>query len=174
MIRRVFLAFLVFGLVVCGDDGQGPEPIACTDDTGSVEVTVTTGASVRFDWEPACAVALLIVEQEASGRWRIGTAIIDEPLLAELRENLITPPVTYGVTPSGVDEIQPPRDARRRSNLRTHPLARFSRKQHRRLPSQRMLACGARVRAVTATPIVRRWPSSFRRARATFGSFALN
>ena len=109
MIRRVFLAFLFFGLVACGDDGQGPEPIACTDDTGSVEVTVTTGASVRFDWEPACAVALLIVEQEASDRWwSIGTAIIDEPLLAELRENLITPPVTYGVTPSGVDELQPP------------------------------------------------------------------
>jgi hypothetical protein len=108
MIRRAFLAFLFFGLVACGDDGQGPEPIACTDDTGSVEVTVTTGASVRFDWEPACAVALLIVEQEASDRWLIGTAIVDEPLLAELRENIITPPVTYGVTPSGVDELQPP------------------------------------------------------------------
>ena len=108
MIRRVSLAFLFFGLVACGDDGQGPEPIACTDDTGSVEVTVTTGASVRFDWEPACAVAFLIVEQEASSRWRIGTAIIDAPLFALLEENIITPPVTYGVTPSGVDELQPP------------------------------------------------------------------
>ena len=108
MIRRVFLAFLVFGSVACGDDGQGPEPIACTDDTGSVEVTVTTGASVQFDWEPACAVAALIVEQEASDRWLIGTASGLGTLILELSENLITPPVTYGVTPSGVDEIQPP------------------------------------------------------------------
>ena len=30
MIRRVFLAFLVFGLVACGDDGTGPEDIAGT------------------------------------------------------------------------------------------------------------------------------------------------
>ena len=30
MIRRVFLAFLVFGLVACGDDGIRPEDIAGT------------------------------------------------------------------------------------------------------------------------------------------------
>ena len=113
MLRRVFLAFLVFGLVACGDDGDngtGPDPIACTDDTGSVEVTVTTGASAVFDWEPACAVALLIVEQEGGGdMWLIGTRTsgstpgFDDPGGV----NLITPPVTYGVAPSGVDERQP-------------------------------------------------------------------
>ena len=75
MIPRVFLAFLVFGVMACGDDGAGPDPIACTDDTGSVEVTVTTGASVRFDWEPACAVALLLVEQQGGDMWLIGTVL---------------------------------------------------------------------------------------------------
>ena len=30
MIRRVFLAFFVFGLVACGDDGTGLEDIAGT------------------------------------------------------------------------------------------------------------------------------------------------
>jgi len=30
MVRRVFLAFLVFGLVACGDDGIGPQDIAGT------------------------------------------------------------------------------------------------------------------------------------------------
>ena len=59
--------------MACGDDGADPDPIACTADTGSVEVTVTTGASVRFDWEPACAVALLLVEQQGGDMWLIGT-----------------------------------------------------------------------------------------------------
>ena len=110
MIRKVFLAFLVYSMTGCGDDGQGPDPIACTDDTGSVEVTVTTGASVQFDWEPACAVALLIVEQEGGGDlWLIGTRTsgstpgFDDPDGV----NLITPPVSYGAAPSGVDERNP-------------------------------------------------------------------
>ena len=30
MIRTVFLAFLVFGLLACGDDGIGPEDIVGT------------------------------------------------------------------------------------------------------------------------------------------------
>ncbi len=101
MLRVVFLAFLVFGLAACGDDGQGPEPIACTGDIASVEVTVTTGASVRFDWEPACAVAQLLVEQNDRPAWVISSKI-------ELGVNRITPPVTYGVTPSGLEEIIPP------------------------------------------------------------------
>ena len=109
MIRRVLLGFLVFGVMACGDDVAGPDPIACTDDTGSVEVTVTTGASVRFDWEPACAMTFLLVEQQGGDVWLIGT---DPPGTLDPGEpdqvNLITPPVTYGAAPSVVDELHPP------------------------------------------------------------------
>jgi hypothetical protein len=100
MVRRVFLAFLVFGVTACGDDGT--DVIPCTDDTGSVEVTVTTGTSVQFDWEPACAMTFLLVEQGAGDVWFIGT---DPPGTDPDAVNLITPPVTYGVTPSAVDEL---------------------------------------------------------------------
>ena len=110
MIRRVFLVFLVYGVAACGDDGEGPDLIACTDDTGAVEVSVTTGASVRFDWEPACAMAFLIVEQQGGADvWVIGK---DPPGTLGPGEpdqvNLITPPVTYGAAPSMADEIYPP------------------------------------------------------------------
>ena len=109
MTRRVFPAFFVVGVMACGDDGAGPDPIACTDDTGSVDVTVTTGASVRFDWEPACAVTLLLVERQGGDMWLIGTDLpgtlgLGDPDLV----NLITPPVTYGAAPSVVDEQHAP------------------------------------------------------------------
>ena len=112
MAGKVFAAFLIFGVMTaCGDDGT--DVVTCTDDTGSVEVSVTTGTSVQFDWEPACAMFFLLVEQDAGDVWFIGTedspgtpgtAGPDEP--ADV--NLITPPVTYGVTPSVVDELQAP------------------------------------------------------------------
>ena len=106
MVRRVFLAFLVFGLVACGGDGAGSDPIACTDDTGTVEVTVTTGASVQFDWEPACAVALLLVLAAGGDIWGISTdnATWDDPAQA----NLIAPPITYGVAPASAPEVRAP------------------------------------------------------------------
>ena len=112
MVGKVFPAFLIFGVMTaCGDDGT--DVIPCTDDTGSVELTVTTGTSVQFDWEPACAMLFLLVEQDGGDVWFIGTE--DSPgtpgtagpgEAADM--NLITPPVTYGVTPSVVDELQAP------------------------------------------------------------------
>ena len=65
MIRRVFLVFLVLGVMACGEDGAGPDLIG-TDLPGT-----------------------------------LGLGDPDQV-------NLITPPVTYGATPSVVDEIRPP------------------------------------------------------------------
>ena len=106
MVRRVFLAFLVFGLMACGDDGAGPDPIACTDDTGTVAVTVSAGLQPMFNWEPACAMALLLVEAGSGDVWGISTdnATWDDPAQA----NLIAPPITYGVAPASAPEVQAP------------------------------------------------------------------
>ena len=101
MIRRISLAFLVFGLVACGDDGAGSDPIACT-----VDVTVSAGLQPMFNWEPACAVALLLVVARSGDVWAISTdnATWDDPAQA----NLIAPPITYGVAPASAPEVQAP------------------------------------------------------------------
>ena len=80
--------------MACGDDGAGPDPIACTDDTGTVAVTVSAGLQPMFNWEPACAMALLLVEAGSGDVWGISTdnATWDDPAQA----NLIAPPITYG------------------------------------------------------------------------------
>ena len=54
MIRRVFLAFLVFGLVACGDDGVSPEVtiigtwefVSITSDSGTA--TASGPSTVTF------------------------------------------------------------------------------------------------------------------------------
>lgn len=112
MIRGVSLVFLVFGVAACGDDGKGPDPdpdpmaIACTDDTETVTVTVGAGLQPIFNWDPACAVALLLVEAGGGDVWLISTdeATWDNPAQA----NLIAPPITYGVAPTSVPELQAP------------------------------------------------------------------
>ena len=54
MIRRVFLAFLVFALVACGDDGVGPEDIVGTYVLQSIDgealpVAVLVGTTLLFE-----------------------------------------------------------------------------------------------------------------------------
>lgn len=110
MIRVVsVLAVFACGVTACGDDGEGPDSIACTDNTGFVGVTVTTGLSVGFDWEPPCAVAFLIVQGEAGDQWIISTdnQQWDDPAY---QSNRFAPPVTYGTNPQGVDDTFGPED----------------------------------------------------------------
>ena len=95
-------------LVACKDSGTGPSAAApCPDDTGTVTVSVSSGSSGPvFDWTPACAVALLLIEEGGADRWGISTddATWSDPAVA----NLIEPPIAYGDVPSGVDEFEPP------------------------------------------------------------------
>jgi hypothetical protein len=88
------------------DDPTGLVDTPCTDDTGSVSVTISSGLQPAFDWDPDCAVALVLVEEEASDAWGITTDVStwDDPAQA----NLIEPPVQYGVAPASVTEFEPP------------------------------------------------------------------
>jgi len=66
---------------------------------------VTVGSSVVFNWEPNCAVALLLVEQNGSDEWAIADPTLSNTSTEAV--NKILPPVTYGQVPSGVDEDPP-------------------------------------------------------------------
>jgi len=105
--REIFVSVVgALAIAACGDDPTSPEVVPCTAETSSVTATVDAGQSVVFDWEPACGVAMLLVEEDASDMWGIST---DEATWTRPDQgNLITPPVTYGVTPSGVTEFQEP------------------------------------------------------------------
>ena len=107
MIRTILLAFLVPVFVACGDDGTGDDGTTpCTDETGTVAVTVGAGLQPVLNWEPACAMAFLLIEEGASDQWGISTddTTWDDPAQA----NLIVPPLTYGVTPAVAQEFQSP------------------------------------------------------------------
>lgn len=99
---------LTIGLFGCGDDPASPEDQTrpCTDDTGTVAVTVTSGQAPTFAWDPSCSLAMLLVEEDASDMWGVAT---DEGGWGDpARANLIVPPVTYGVVPAGSSAFQDP------------------------------------------------------------------
>ena len=79
----------------CDGDPSAPsgDPIDCGADVSAVDVSVSTGSSLVFDWSPRCRVALLLVEEGPSDRWALGDA----------ESNLVGPPVTYGVVPDGIE-----------------------------------------------------------------------
>ena len=108
---RVALAMtlgLALFLTGCGDDPVDAtettdETAQCTDDTGTVTVTVSGDTPPVFNWDPACSVARFLIEEGGgSDLWFIFTdnSVWDNPAQA----NLITPPVTYGVLPTGVQQ----------------------------------------------------------------------
>jgi hypothetical protein len=106
MLRHSRLRWLALGAVVSLSCTESTGPKNCTGDTGVITATVTTGATVTFDWEPRCAVALLLVEEEASDQWAITAPDFNET--ATSAANVILPPVTYGQVPAGAEEFQAP------------------------------------------------------------------
>ena len=102
--RTIVVAALAAPLVACGgDDPTGPA--LCTDDTGTVTVTVSDATPPVFSWDPACSVAVFLIEAPGDV-WYIGSddTLWDDPAQA----NVVTPPVTYGVVPSEVEEFTGP------------------------------------------------------------------
>jgi hypothetical protein len=90
----------------CSKDATGPAADPCTAEIGSVTATVTAGTSVKFDWTPRCAVAMVLVEEDASDQWIVATP--EDSWTSAEAANKILPPLTYGETPAGTDVGEPP------------------------------------------------------------------
>ena len=107
--RILALAALAAPLVACGDDDPTTGFAQCTADVGIVTLTLSGGAQPVLNWDPDCSVALLLIK-EAGVRdlWNISTFREEVVLLDPAKGNLITPPVTYGVVPTGVLRIWGP------------------------------------------------------------------
>lgn len=106
---RTLAIALALSTWTCGDDDPTGVVTPCADDVGQVSVTVGAGLQPVIDWDPDCTVTFVLVEEDASDVWMVGTDLpgttdIGDPDLV----NLISPPVTYGVVPDGVDEIRAP------------------------------------------------------------------
>ena len=103
---RYIIAIASTALLGGCSDSSPSAPIPCSSSTGSVQATVQqTANGTRFDWQPACAVALLLVEENASDRWVISAPNMDEN--STDASNIIVPPVVYGQAPAGATEDAP-------------------------------------------------------------------
>jgi hypothetical protein len=94
------LAFVV-GVASCSRDATSPQNVSCADNTTSVNVTISAGGSVAFDWTPACPLSLFVVEtSNGHDQWWIAgfnPDSIDNPAVGA---NRIVPRVTYGQVPA--------------------------------------------------------------------------
>ena len=66
-------ALALLTVSACGDGPTVASEPPCTADTGTVTASVTAEQPAVFDWEAACAVALLLIEEDASDQWGIST-----------------------------------------------------------------------------------------------------
>jgi hypothetical protein len=99
--RTLGAIVLAIAVVSCSGDGTAPQGASCSDQTSSVDATISVGTSVTFNWTPACPVALVLIEPANSGDdvWWIATFPSNSDI-APTTENRITPPVTFGQVPS--------------------------------------------------------------------------
>src|SRR5262245_33700558 len=67
----------------------------CTAETTAVTTTVSSGDSLVFNWDPACCVAMVLVEYELSGGDRWGIHTPPERWRSADGGNTIVPPLVY-------------------------------------------------------------------------------
>jgi hypothetical protein len=102
--RSTLLAFFAALAALSCSDSTPPRD--CTANTGSVNASVAvTQTGIVFDWTPACAVALLLVEEDGSDMWVVAAPNLSSTSTES--SNIILPPITYGVAPSGTDADPP-------------------------------------------------------------------
>lgn len=98
------LAGLAVAVVAC-DDASGPGDGACAQVTPlSIDAA---GSPPNFTWAPACGVAKIEVthfDSDGAGPDSTYAALwIETPN----ESNSINPPISYGVVPTGADEVVP-------------------------------------------------------------------
>jgi hypothetical protein len=104
--QRMGTVLLTAATLSCGSD-KATGPTQCAADVGTVTATVSvTASTVSFDWSPRCAVAMVLVEEDASDMW----AVVAPDLSSSSTEsaNIIGPPVVYGQVPAGAEQTDAP------------------------------------------------------------------
>lgn len=100
--RYAVLALLAMALAIaaCGDSA-GPSGGGCD---GPVTLTIGSGSQPTFDWTPVCTIAQVVVtdldetDPDSVVKWQVFA-----------QQNIIRPPVSYGVTPSNAIQGVEPR-----------------------------------------------------------------
>ena len=88
--RTSFIVALSCAMAACSSDPTSPGA-SVPECTGAVTITVSSGTSPTFNWIPTCHLFFVLVELGADDYWLV---ITDST-------NAITPPVQYGVLPTG-------------------------------------------------------------------------
>lgn len=104
--RVVTLSILSAAIITACEDSTGPVPRENRCETGGVQVTVTAGPSPELSWDPACSVAVLTVyRQDGPYVWSVGSEqhLWDDDNDDPNRANVITPPISYGITPPATE-----------------------------------------------------------------------
>jgi hypothetical protein len=97
MQRIVTAMVLVAAVAACSSDSTDTQTASCTNETTSVEPTI----SVVFDWKPACAVALVLVETDSGhDMWWVATFDPESDVAPTVDANRIATHVSFGDVPS--------------------------------------------------------------------------
>ncbi len=97
MQRKYMIALCVVAALMSCSDSTDPESLPVCG--VGVTLTVSSGTTPTFDWNPACRVGGLLVEESGgSDRWSI---------FGVNMTNAIAPGVTYGLVPEGAVQIGP-------------------------------------------------------------------